>query len=210
MEVAIHLEFVLLKQLAGTAQRDFRDLGGIVRRPFVDMKKPETERANPMADMGAAIAVLSVLSATILIALAFGNRRSTGLSAGFLLLGCYLSCYRFMYYDAMLASVGFAALFANVSWMKRGRVNSHWRWVQPFQTVAFAVLLTLLVVENIVTTWGLKGRISADIFGGEKNPRGLEWEIGFRYAWDTLLILGLWAWLGFRLFGQIFGELPDR
>ena len=33
----------------------------------------------------------------------------------------------------------------------------------------------------------------------------MEWEIGFRCAWDTLLIFAVWFWLGVRIvFDRLF------
>ena len=39
--------------------------------------------------------------------------RPTGLSAGFLFLGAYLTCFHFMYYDVLLAVAAIAVLFAD-------------------------------------------------------------------------------------------------
>lgn len=181
-----------------------RDFGGIVRRPLIDMKKPEAERVNPTVDRIAAAVVLTVFSLTIIVTLLCGDRQAIGLSAGFLLLGSFLSCYRFMYYDSMIAAAGFAALFATGNWLKYESRDSIRYWFRPFLTMAFVVLFTLILVENVITTWGIKGRITIDILGEPNKPKALEWEIGFRNAWDTLIILFLWAWLGVKL---IFNRL---
>ena len=175
-----------------------RDLGGFVRRPMVDFQKPETERANPKADRLAAILLVAAIGTTIVVYLTCGGTSMTGLGAGFLLLGSFLGCYRFMYYDSMLASVGFAALFSNVSWARRQSDTEFGSWFRPFLSGPFAVLLLLLLCENIIATWGIKGRVSIEGFGREDNPPGMNWEIGFRWPWDTFLIFGLWMWLGFR------------
>ena len=184
-----------------------RDLGGMVRRPLLDFKKPEAERANPTADRLAAIALVSVIGMTAVVTVTCGGRSPTGLGAGFLMLGCYLGCYRFMYYDALLATVGFAVLFADSSWARRPGDDWFRRCFRPFTTIAFVVLLLLLLCENVVTTWGIKGRISMEKFGEKDKPLGMNWEIGFRWAWDTALILGLWMWLGAKLVARKIAAL---
>ena len=61
--------------------------------------------------------------ATVLVYLARGVRRKpTGLGAGFLFLGAFLSCYRFMYYDVLLSLAAFAVLFADPWCALRTRV----------------------------------------------------------------------------------------
>jgi arabinofuranan 3-O-arabinosyltransferase len=175
-----------------------RDVGGIVRRPMIDYAKPEAERASPKADRLAALALASVLIATAVVTVTCGGRRAVGPGAAFLLLGCYLGGYRFMYYDAMLASVAFAALFADRSWVDRPGDDPAWHVPRLVRSVPFVVLLVLMFCENVATGWELKGHISWKLFPNDK-PRGLDWELGFRCAWDTLLLLGLWAWLGIRL-----------
>jgi hypothetical protein len=55
-----------------------------------------------------------VLNATVAIyALRADHRRATGVGAGFLFLGAYLSCFHFMYYDALLSAAALAILFAD-------------------------------------------------------------------------------------------------
>ena len=181
-----------------------RDVGGIVRRPLVDFSKPEAQRANPQVDRLAWVALLGVVATTVLIVVTTRNRRATSPLAAFLLFGCYLGCYKFMYYDAMLASVGFAALFAETAWCTRrseDRNRVSWRL---FWSVPFLIFVALLLCENVVSTWDLKGKIPIPFLKSIR-PNGLEWEIGFRCAWDTLLIFAVWFWLGVRIvFDRLF------
>jgi hypothetical protein len=186
-----------------------RDVGGIVRRPLIDTTKPEAERASPSADRIAALALAGVLGTTALVTLTCGDRRAVGIAAGFLLLGGYLGGYRFMYYDAMLASVAFAVLFADTSWADRPGDDPAWHALRIFRSVPFLVFLFLLFCENVATTWELKGRVTSAYFSNDPN-RGLDWELGYRCAWDTLLLLGLWAWLGGRLvIKRLFPSQPS-
>ncbi len=91
-----------------------RDLHGIPRRALYDFTKPQAERETPLGNgLGWALWAV-VFGGTVLIYLARGDRsRTTGLSAGLLFLGAYLTCYRFMYYDVLLASVALAVLLAD-------------------------------------------------------------------------------------------------
>ncbi len=90
-----------------------RDLHGIPRRILHDFGKPERERETQLAN-GLAWGLWAVVfGGTTLIYLLRGDRtRTTGLSAGLLFLGAYLTCYRFMYYDVLLAAVAVAVILA--------------------------------------------------------------------------------------------------
>jgi hypothetical protein len=126
------------------------------------------------------------------------DRRPAGLAAGFLLLGAYLSCYRFMYYDATLAALPVGLLVAD------RRVRRAW--------LAVALVAALYAYENwllhfgVVFTLGPEWKPSIDWHAvtGRYNddPAGqhrLMLAGSYRYAWDTALLLGLWAWAGGRL-----------
>lgn len=90
-----------------------RDLQGIPRRALIDFTKSDEYRNTPLIHNLAIGLWLAVFAATVVVYLLRGDRsKPTGLSAGFLFLGAYLSCFHFMYYDALLASVGLVALFA--------------------------------------------------------------------------------------------------
>jgi arabinofuranan 3-O-arabinosyltransferase len=183
-----------------------RDVGGIVRRPLVDFSKPEDQRANPQVDRLALMAMFAIIATTAVIVSTARDRRMTGPVGAFLLFGCYLGCFKFMYYDAMLASVGFAALFAEIEWCRRrGEESSQFPW-RFFWSVPFLIFVALLLCENVIATWDLKGRIPVPFLKSIR-PNGLEWEIGFRCAWDTLLILAVWLCLGQKIvFDRLFSS----
>ena len=65
-----------------------------------------------------------------------GDRtRTTGLSAAFLFLGAYLTCYRFMYYDVLLAAMVMALLFAEPTPLpSHARLRRFARRLQPAGT----------------------------------------------------------------------------
>ncbi|HEY1188077.1 MAG TPA: glycosyltransferase family 87 protein, partial [Gemmata sp.] len=91
-----------------------RDLHGIPRRMLHDFTAPEKERDKPLTNALAWGLWAVVFGGTALIYLVRGDRtRMTGLSAGLLFLGAYLTCYRFMYYDVLLSAAALAVLFAD-------------------------------------------------------------------------------------------------
>jgi len=105
-----------------------RDLSGIVRRMTLDFDVGELERNVPqyslfgppkysLADLISWALLLAVFATTVVVYRIWGrSRQPLGLAAGFLFLGFYLCCFRFMYYDAMLSAVGVVALFAYPKW----------------------------------------------------------------------------------------------
>jgi hypothetical protein len=100
-----------------------RDLHGVPRRVLHDFTLPSDQRESALAN-GLAWALWgSVFATTAVVYLRFGDRtRTTGVGAALLFLGAYLTCYRFMYYDALLAAMGCAVLFAEPSRFFRTRL----------------------------------------------------------------------------------------
>jgi hypothetical protein len=90
-----------------------RDLQSIPRRILHDFKKPDAERDTLLAKSLAWTLWSAVFVTTVAVYLRFADyKRPTGVGAAFLFFGAWLTCYRFMYYDALLAAVGCAVLFA--------------------------------------------------------------------------------------------------
>ena len=90
-----------------------RDLQGIPRRVLHDFARPEAERDTPLAKSLAWGLWAVVFVTTVSVYLRFADhRRATGIGAAFLFFGAWLTCYRFMYYDALVSALGFAVLFA--------------------------------------------------------------------------------------------------
>lgn len=100
-----------------------RDLAGIPRRFLLDFTIPYYRRADPTADMAALALWLAVLVVTVAVALRYRGRMRAvaGPPAAFLLLGGWLLCYHFMYYDALLAFLPVILLFVQpgVPWRER-------------------------------------------------------------------------------------------
>ncbi len=207
-----------------------RDLHGIPRRILLDFTVPEAQRGkDPLPGRigwGMWGFVLLVTAGVYLWRGKPENR--TGLAVGFLFLGAYLCCYRFMYYDSLLAAVAILVLFANPTLAFRT-----WRFeMQPamgngdpcgprvggyVNSVSLAIVVLLLLCENWVYKIepGFKfstfepqvtleahgyGTMTTDPFGRPvRQVPKLTAAVGYFYAWDTLLVLALWAWCGLRL-----------
>lgn len=173
-----------------------RDTQGIVRRLCLDFSKPQEQRDEVW------ITQLSwaVLGATVLLTAAVyltraDRRRPWGLGAAFAFFGAYLSCYRFMYYDALLAGVGWLCLFADRSaWMPAA--ESCRRAVTNFaESVPVLLLAIVLFTENVIWTWVVQATVLAEGFG----TRQVRFSIAYDYAWDTIVTAVIWLWCGWRL-----------
>jgi hypothetical protein len=91
-----------------------RDVQGVPRRILHDFSLPEAERDTPLAKYLAWSLWGAILATTAVVFLRRGDRtRFTGVGVAFLFFGAYLTCYRFMYYDALLAAAGCACLLAD-------------------------------------------------------------------------------------------------
>jgi hypothetical protein len=100
-----------------------RDLQGIPRRMLHDFSRPEAERDTPLAKTLAWTLWGVVFATTVVVYLRYADhRRATGVGAGFLFFGAWLTCYRFMYYDALVSAIGCAVLFAEPARFLRTRV----------------------------------------------------------------------------------------
>ncbi len=160
-----------------------RDLSGVVRRLAIDFTLPDAERRSPLAD-----GLSWALWATVLLGTAVIHRlrRYAPEAEGFLVLGAVLTCYRFMYYDALLAVVPFACLAA------------HWRPASlRSATTSFvaAVFVLLMLAEN----WWLRLDVDATIPLGRSSVR---FASDYFHPTDTLLLLVLWVGLAVKLLRQ--------
>jgi arabinofuranan 3-O-arabinosyltransferase len=200
-----------------------RDVFGLPRRILLDFSLPDAERVTPEVTF----ASFAVLGITLLITIGVAlwrvpARRTTGLAAGFVLFGAYLACYRFMYYDAVLALAGFAALFANPAWTTLGpqaalnRSTSD-RTIRLYVNCFPLTLLGLLILlDNLLI--GVNPRItisperwpirSSEAGGWTVGSRTLTAGFDYNFPIDTLLVLAAWAWSGWRLVRD--GERADE
>jgi hypothetical protein len=127
---------------------------------------------------------LSVTAVTILVTLVrvlyerhrFGRRAALdGPAAAFLLLGAYFSCFHFIFYDSLLATVPITLLFTDpgrYARLPRGwGALPGWLWHQaPLLLLIFSMLGTYIM--NLI------------------------WLNGHGPPFDTYVMLALWAWCG--------------
>jgi arabinofuranan 3-O-arabinosyltransferase len=192
-----------------------RDLAGIARRGLIDFDLPEAERNSLAADVAGWSVWAAVFVPTVGLYLWRGDKRyRTGLGAGFLFLGAYLCCYRFMYYDALLSALPLAVLFADPGRFVRPTpvvVRAPVRWEGVVNSAPLTLLVVLYLVENWVVHLGLEGTARLGFLGSPedagKRPPSVSGEISPYYPTDTFVLLGIWAWAGVRLLiGGDWGE----
>ncbi len=178
-----------------------RDLTGLVRRVAVDFTKPAAERDAPAIHRAAAALLLSVVVTTVAV---YRLRRKpgnvTGTAAGFLLLGAYLCCYRFMYYDSLLGLFPIAVLAA----APRRLAGNVYR-LQPGDAyasvngVVATALAALLLCDNFLRTFTVEFTAA---FGEAPSVRRLSANTSIYMPLDTVILLTLWAALAVTLLAR--------
>ncbi len=168
-----------------------RDIQSVPRRMLHDFTKPESERETRLTLALAWSLWAMILGTTAAIYLRFGDRRrTTGVGVAFLFFGAYLTCYRFMYYDVLLAAVGCAVLLADPARYLRTRVFglalvpqaapgtaqreltapvSHVNLLGPRSmgyicSAPFTLFVLLLCYENMVSGMDLKSTVAFGYF----------------------------------------------
>ncbi|MCZ2343373.1 MAG: DUF2029 domain-containing protein [Bacteroidales bacterium] len=227
-----------------------RDLHGIPRRFLIDydivseQERLRSASARLANTLGWLLWGAVAVTTTVLYLLCANRRKHTGLGAGFLFLGAWLCCYRFMYYDVLIAVVGIFILLAerNLWWRNAGftltplprepllpedpRPLPHLTPPPPEPLsrngliTVNSFLLTMLFLLLILENWGLGLAPEATVRVNGWNwtatqPNGstelktatVAMTVSYYQPWDTVLILILWFWAGFRLL--LSGE-PDE
>lgn len=179
-----------------------RDVSGIPKRLYLDFSKPKTEVADPTVNMMSNVLLGSIGVATVVVGTFGGgvlrrawvltkrrglwaattdflSGRTTsyiGLRAGFLLLGGWLCCYRFMYYDSALISVGLAALLAYPRWTMAGWRGQLREVDQPpvrrrtfmfVNSFPLSMLVLLLITDTVLLYSGNQATFANDAFQKE-------------------------------------------
>lgn len=205
-----------------------RDLQGIPRRFLHDFSLPEPERETAYAKRVSWALWAAVFVPTVVVTVARGGRRPVGIGAAFLFLGAFLTCYRFMYYDVLLALVGVGVLAAEPGRLLRTRVfplrlqpcpaplradlpappppppPDGARAVGYLNSFPLTILLGLYLLENVLKPMGVEATVGVARWaeslpdGAVATPR-LRADTSLSYAFDTALVLVLWAWCGARL-----------
>jgi hypothetical protein len=155
-----------------------RDLLGLPRRYLLTFEnKTAIDPDRPLvAELGWGLWG-TTLAVTVAISL-LRRRQVTGaegIGPAFVLLGGWLTCYHFMYYDTLLAVLPLAVL-----WADSGRIlpgDGSW-WRRGLRSVPVWVLILLIVLGHL---------------GPLMNP---SWQFP---PFDTFLLWGLWAWCGYHV-----------
>ncbi len=184
-----------------------RDLTGLVRRVAVDFAKPPAERDAPAIHGVAAALLLSVVATTFAV---YRLRRTpghvTGTAAGFLTLGAYLCCYRFMYYDALLALFPVAVLAAAPRRLAGGVYRlqavtgpSPGRAYASVNGVVATALGALLLCDNFLRMLSLEFAVTR---GEAPSATRLSVNTSIYTPLDTVILLTLWAALAVTLLAR--------
>ena len=198
-----------------------RDLAGLGRRLIVDVDNAPWPKSD-LADILGWVLPLAVLSITAAVYLIRADRdKTTGITAGYILLAGYLGCFRFMYYDVTLSLVAIAAIFANPWSMLKSTtftvVGTHDAdtpslarrscagYVNSFPLL---ILLAMLLLDYMLIGtklhWLIEinsdSRTLIDATGGtSKYTPNITATTDYYYPTDTYLLLILWAWCGWRV-----------
>jgi hypothetical protein len=203
-----------------------RDVSGIPRRFLLDFSQSEKERETGEAKVASFACLGAVLVGTVAVYLGRGNRRyGTGLSAAFLAFGAYLSCYRFMYYDAVLSLLGYSLLLANPAWLMKTPV-ADWNpptsppWYRRVRlygaSFPLTVLALMIVNDNVLVganpkatfALGRWATVTTDSAGKETLTPKLTVASDWNHPIDTFLVIAVWAWCGWRLLRD--GRVADE
>jgi arabinofuranan 3-O-arabinosyltransferase len=213
-----------------------RDLQGLPRRALTDFSMPYDVRSTPLINALAWGVWGSVLAATVAIYLFRADRtRSTGVGAGFLFLGAYLTCFHFMYYDALISVAALAVLFAGPRRFFRlepfaiepaaaapslvlGRALPEAATSAPLgarmlgymNSFPLTLVAAMFLMENSLSGMELEATAGIRYFAtpatdGSTSPKvpRLRVDTTVRFPTDTFLLMGIWAWCGWRL---LYGE----
>jgi hypothetical protein len=183
-----------------------RDLFGIPRRIFLEFNDGRAVSDRPIASwtgwlLWSFVAITTTVCALIALRRKHGPERTTGILAGFVLLGVWMCTYRFMYYDALLASLAVIAIMLN----PRPFFRQSW-W--PFASCVGILVGVLLLIENVLAPLnveltgnlgGLKGTVTSSDGSTRQTAPRFVIASGDYYPWDTATLFVLWVWCAVKL-----------
>lgn len=230
-----------------------RDLLGIPRRFLVNFEDPYFQRDRWYIQVAGWGLLVLVLEATVRLTqlLKIDWRATSQPAAAFVLLGAWLCCFHFMYYDVLLSALGFVTLLADPGKFARpvfarfgAPAGGAWAWyLRPrlarahpglaapaaleapmagslwvVNSLILYALAALIVIHTGFSYLGISASFQAARFpprtatvtsqGGPVNLIGKDGlpvertpklEVTTNQAgpaWDTLVLLGMWAWAG--------------
>jgi hypothetical protein len=203
-----------------------RDLLGIPRRLLLDFEQPQAERDRPEAGFVGWVMLVCVLEVTArLVTVRREQMRAlTGPAPAFLLLGTWLSCYHFMYYDVLLTAF---PVFLLLSEPRRYWEPTFLAWeplvlwhapeFAPWRSVnAQGYAAPRRIRAGVVSFVALPGAN----YGWMKNPFPLlvvvllvlieqvfearSWLPTHGFPWNTVTLLILWGWCAWHWTRQRF------
>jgi hypothetical protein len=161
-----------------------RDLLGTGRRWLLDFGRPGKDRgpaagAATLLGWGMLGAVL-IFTVGLTLRLRRGSRQTEGPAPAFILLGAWLSCFHFIYYDVLLAALPVALLFLDPRCYLRPSLV-------PRPTVPLVLGVLLLIMPNV---WFF--------LPPDRRPP-------MQIPWDQYLLVLLWLWCGWAWARQVKG-----
>lgn len=179
-----------------------RDLFGIPRRIFLEFHEGRAIHDPPIAAVVGWVLWALVAGITLVVdRSARGGARLRGPLPAFAFFAAWLCTYRFMYYDALIASLGAIVLLAD----PRPFFRRAW-W--PVASWASFFVGLLLVIENATAPLNVELTASAMYYRGTQTvPDGSTRQTaptvhigsGDEYPWDTAVIFALWVWCAFAV-----------
>jgi hypothetical protein len=168
-----------------------RDLAGAARRWVLDFDLDRRERRQTglvPAVIGWGL-LLAALEVTVRLTLLRGPaaRAVRGPGAGFVLLGAWLCCLHFVYYDVLLAALPAAAVYLAPC---RYRQRSFWLGSRASPPALLAVLL--IIMPNV--WFFLPAR----------------WQPRMQIPWDQYLLVVLWLWCAWCWTGPAGAAAPGE
>jgi hypothetical protein len=185
-----------------------RDLLGIPRRWLLDFQQDREIRDRALASVLGIGLWLSVVGTTA--AIAFLRRdlmnRDDGAAPTFVGLGAWLSCFHFIYYDALLAAFPVALLFSDTRhYMQPVRLDvvgddvatDRPRTLRLLNSFVLNCLALLALYEQALMHLKIDFAITAATELGLRPIQFSTRQAGT--PWDTFGLLALWAYCGVRL-----------
>jgi len=198
------------------------DLYGIARRWLLDFQADEWEPGrvpHPIWTLILSIApyvlVLSTLVTAAFMWRAKITRATDGPAAAFVLLGAWMMCFHFMYYDVLLAYLPVALLFTHprrflaplftgmgpfgrskpgVELLETCRPSRHFlprSWLPFVQGYGQVLLVNSLVMTLVAALLSIQ--YVFPVFG---------LNLYHSAPWDTFILIGLWLWCAYRVFAD--------
>jgi hypothetical protein len=181
-----------------------RDILSIPRRWMLDFSPGAERNPNELAPtlVGGGLLLLVLLGTAGLVLLRRDQARATeGPAAAFVLLGAWMSCFHFMYYDVLLTALPVLLLFTDA----RQYLEPHFLAVGPPRAPApllKAGYRRLWVVNRMVPTLALLlfvPEYGFPLFGLERH---------FGPPWETFILFVLWLWCARALVSPRNAGLP--